>query len=64
MEPDDEEPHGPLVTQEIQAQWASLRLLGVGDQLDVQAIGAIRQLSRTRATELARVMPEFVAAPG
>ena len=59
MELDDEEPHGPLVTQEIQAQWASIRLLDVGDRPDAQAVAAVRRLSKERAAELAQVMPEF-----
>jgi hypothetical protein len=60
MEPDEQEPPGPLQTQEMQAQWASIRLLDVGDRPDAQAVAAVRRLSKARAGELARVMPEFV----
>ena len=60
MEAEDEEPAGPLVMQEIQAQWASVRLLEVGDRPDAQAVEAVRRLSKARAAGLARVMPEFV----
>jgi hypothetical protein len=60
MEPDEPEPPGPLVTQEIQAQWASIRLLDVGNRPDAQAVAAARRLSKARAAELAWVMPEFV----
>lgn len=60
MERENEEPDGPLVTQEIQAQWASVRLLDVGYRPDAQAVEAVRRLSKARAAGLARVMPEFV----
>jgi hypothetical protein len=56
---DDEEPHGSLVTQEIEAQRASIRLLDVGDRSDAQAVEAVRRLSKAQAAELARVMSKF-----
>jgi hypothetical protein len=61
IEPDDqeEEPHGPLQTKEIQAQQTSIALLDTQDRPDTQAIEAVRRLSKAQAAELVEVMPEF-----
>jgi|SRR6266511_1603967 len=57
---DEEEPPGPLESEEIETQWSSIRLLDVGDRPDAPSIEAVRRLSKVHAAELARVMPEFV----
>ena len=58
---DPELPPGPLKSGEIEAQWRSIALLEKAGPPDLQAIEAVRRLSRTRATELANVMPQFKA---
>lgn len=57
-------PDGPLKRAEIGAQQTSLDLLDVGYAPDAQALEAVRQLSRLRAGELARVLPEFARRQG
>ena len=68
IEPDEamEEPPGPLVTKELEAQRTSIALLEMGDRPQRQAIAAVQQLSRAWAAELSKVIPGFArhwAAP-
>jgi hypothetical protein len=60
----DEIPQGPLERAEVGAQRTSLDLLDVGYAPDAQALEAVRRLSRLRAGELARVLPEFTGRGG
>lgn len=60
----DEVPQGPLERAEIGAQRTSLGLLDVGYAPDAQALEAVRRLSRLRAGELARALPEFTRRRG
>jgi hypothetical protein len=57
-------PDGPLKRAEIGAQQTSLDLLDVGYAPDAQALEAVRRLSRLRAEELARALPEFARRRG
>jgi hypothetical protein len=59
IEPDEamEEPPGPLVAKEIEAQRTSIALLEMGDRPQRQAIAAVQQLSRAWAAELSKVIP-------
>lgn len=56
---DEERPPGPLMMNEIDAQWTSISLLDKRDHPDAQALEAVRRLSEIRAAELAAIMPEF-----
>ena len=56
---DPELPPGPLESGEIEAQWESIALLDKKDRPDARVIEAVRRLSRTRAAELTKTMPEF-----
>jgi hypothetical protein len=56
----DELPEGPLEGAEIRAQRTSLDLLDAGSSPDPKAIDSVRRLSRLRAEDLGRLLPEFV----
>jgi hypothetical protein len=58
---DPELPPGRLESGEIEAQWESIALLETTGPPDLQAIKAVRRLSTVRATELAKIMPQFEA---
>lgn len=60
----DELPEGPLEGAEIRAQRTSLDLLDAGSSPDPQALDSVRRLSRLRAEDLARLLPEFVRRRG